>query len=358
LRDWTDVLVKLKHLRVERDGRIYVRRNNRSIRLKGAPGTEPFYAEYALALEATARPREGPQRVLAGSLSWLCQQYFASAEFKVLAQSTRRVRRRVLEALCQDQGTKPYALLAERHVRKLRDAKADMPEAANTLLKTVRGLFAWAVEARLSAINPAKSVPKVRYKSDGIHTWTLEEVGQYEAYWTEGTKQRFALSLLLYTGARRSDVVRLGRQMARDGWLTFKAIKNGATISLPILPELQAEIDRAPRENLTFLVTDYGRPYTAAGFGMRFREWCNKAGLPHCTAHGLRKAGATIAAENGATDAQLNAIFGWADSSHEARRYTRAARQKVLASEATRLLSVPRMNPGTKIDEKPSKNSA
>jgi integrase len=127
--------------------------------------------------------------------------------------------------------------------------------------------------------------------------------------------------------------------MVKDGWLSFTAAKTGIPVSIPILPELQAELDRAPRGNMTFLITAYGKPFTAAGFGMRFREWCNQAGLPHCSAHGLRKAGATLAAERGASEAQLNAIFGWAENSNEARRYTRAARQRVLAASAVTLLS-------------------
>jgi integrase len=105
-------------------------------------------------------------------------------------------------------------------------------------------------------------------------------------------------------------------------------VKNGAEISLPILPALQDEIDQAPKGNLTFLVTAYGKPFTAAGFGMRFREWCNAANLTHCTAHGLRKAGASRAAENGATDAQLNAIFGWGRAALYASRAAEGARTR------------------------------
>jgi hypothetical protein len=71
--------------------------------------------------------------------------------------------------------------------------------------------------------------------------------------------------------------------------------------------------------------------------------------LTACTAHGLRKAGATRAAEAGASEKQLNAIFGWGDNSNEARRYTRTAGRKKLAGDAVNLLSVPRTDPGTKI---------
>ena len=52
-----------------------------------------------------------------------------------------------------------------------------------------------------------------------------------------------------------------------------------------------------------------------------------------CSAHGLRKTGACIAAENGATEAQLMAIFGWGDPDMAA-LYTRKARQKRIAGDA------------------------
>ena len=81
------------------------------------------------------------------------------------------------------------------------------------------------------------------------------------------------------------------------------------------------------------MVTEFGKPFSAKGFGSKFRAWCDEAKLPHCTAHGLHKAGAVIAAENGATPHQLMAIFGWR-TLKEAERYTRAAQQKKIATGA------------------------
>jgi integrase len=356
------VQVELKHIRRERDGRIYVRLRARSIRLREAPGTEAFFEEYQRAIRLAAEPHLAGHKPVQGSLSWLCRQYFASMDFKKLAPSSQSVRRRTLERICERDGNKPYARMESRHVRTLRDEKPG-PESANGVLKALRGLFAWAVVAELASVNPAKTVPKVRCKTDGFHTWTIEEVRQFQAKHAPGTKPRLALALLLYTGARRGDVVLLGRQMVRDGWLTFKSTKTGVVVSIPVLPELKAELARVAKANMTFLVTAYGKPFTAAGFGMRFREWCDQAGLKHCSAHGLRKAGATIAAERGASEAQLNAIFGWAENSNESRRYTRAARQKVLASSAVALLSttergtetVPSPSVGTETGKKSSK---
>lgn len=90
--------------------------------------------------------------------------------------------------------------------------------------------------------------------------------------------------------------------------------------------------------DLTFLLTDYGKSFTEAGFGGWFRERCDASGLPHCSAHGLRKAAATALAESGASAHQLMAWFGW-KSLKEAERYTRAANQKKLVASVVSLLS-------------------
>jgi hypothetical protein len=58
--------------------------------------------------------------------------------------------------------------------------------------------------------------------------------------------------------------------------------------------------------------------------------------MPHCSAHGLRKAGAAIAAENGATGKQIQAIFGW-ETLQQVERYTRKARAKKLAGDSMHL---------------------
>ena len=110
------------------------------------------------------------------------------------------------------------------------------------------------------------------------------------------------------------------------------------TSEKPILAILAHVIARSPIGDLTYLQTEYGKAFTAAGFGNWFRHRCNEAGLPHCSAHGLRKAGATIAAENGATDRQLMALYDWT-SEKQANVYTAAANRKRLAGQAARLLA-------------------
>ena len=176
---------------------------------------------------------------------------------------------------------------------------------------------------------------------DGHHTWTIEEVEQFRARHPVGSKPRLAMELLLLTGVRRGDVVQLGPQMVRDGRLHFTEVKGRdrkpKRRTLPILPELRAIIDATPSGHLSYLVTTFGKPFTVAGFGNWFRDCCDAANLPQCSAHGLRKAGATIAADNGATEYQLMAIYGW-DSPKQAALYTRKANRKRLAESAMHLV--------------------
>jgi len=166
-------------------------------------------------------------------------------------------------------------------------------------------------------------------------------VEQYEKCHPIGSTARLALALLLYTGQRRSDVVLFGRQHVRSGWLRFTQQKNRnrrpITLELPVLPALQRIIESSRTGDLTFLINENCQAFTANGFGNKMRDWCNEAGLPHCTSHGLRKTGAAIAAENGATAHELMSIFGWL-TLKEAERYTRAVEQKKIAGRAMRML--------------------
>jgi len=81
------------------------------------------------------------------------------------------------------------------------------------------------------------------------------------------------------------------------------------------------------------LRTAYGKPFSAAGFGNGFRDWCDQAGLPHCTAHRLRKAAARRLAEAGTSQQELKAVGGWKSDSQVA-VYIAAADQKHSAEQA------------------------
>lgn len=349
--------IDLPHLLQDRDRhgnrRVYFRRlGQKMARIRYAPGSPKFIAEYHRLLAASEVTSSTKVTVVRGSLKWLCVKYFESSAYRQLDPRTQHVRRLVLEGAWAETtqpgstltfGEVAYPHINAKAVRVLRDRKLDAPESGNARVKALRQVFAWAMAEDVGGVeaNPAREIAYLKGKPGGFHSWTPDEVEQFEAHHALGTKARLALALLLYSGQRRSDVVLFGRQHVRDGWLRFTQRKNARNkpiaLELPILQVLQDIIDQSPTGDLTFLVNDLGRPFTAAGFGNKFRQWCDEAGLPHCSAHGLRKAGAAIAAQNGATPHQLMSVFGWM-SLKQAELYTRAAQQKRLAKGAMELL--------------------
>jgi integrase len=329
--------------------RIYLRVPGRpKVALPGMAWSAEFMAAYGQHLggpKQVTAPRAGGQ-----TWAWLCRKYFTSAELRMLAPRTQLIRRRILERTFDEPlrpGAQdifrdmPLSEMGPAAVRVLRDRCAEKPDVANERLKAIRQVFIFGIGAELISLNPSREVPYFKRRSDGFYTWTLNDVSQFEKRHGPGTKARRALYLLLYGGPRRSDVVMLGRQMVTTGILKFQPLKTKATtgtvVEVPLLPILRDELERMPAGRMLFLETSYGKPFTANGFGNWFKKRCQEAGLPQCSAHGLRKAGATRAAENGATAYQLMAMYGWA-SVKQAEVYTRKAQRKKLAAAGMHFL--------------------
>lgn len=313
----------------------YVRKGDGPrIRIHGKYGSPEFMAEYLSAVagkSATAPivtvPADDPS-----SLAWLVGLYRKSSDWGELADATRKARDNILHNTLMTSGGMPYLALTRKHIYAGRERRKDTPAAANAWLKAMRGLFKWAGEADLVKENPTAGVTALALKSDGFHMWTDDEVSKFEARWLVGTRERLALDLLLYTGLRRGDAVRLGRQHVRKGVFTIKTEKGGVEVVAPILPQLAWSIKAAPTGDLSFIAGVGGKPMVKESFGNWFREACNAAGVPGA-AHGLRKAGASRAAENGATNEQLKAIFGWTDDKMPS-LYTKAANRAKMAKAA------------------------
>ena len=147
------------------------------------------------------------------------------------------------------------------------------------------------------------------------------------------TRERLAFDLLLYTGLRRGDAVRLGRQHVKNGVFKIVTEKNGVVVEAPILAPLMRSIAAGPSGDLAFIAGERGLPMAKESFGNWFREVCKSAKVPG-SAHGLREAGATRAAENGATTTELKALFGWTDDAMPG-HYTKTANRARVATGAS-----------------------
>jgi len=186
---------------------------------------------YAEALAAgEPAPPVGLRQIRSGTINALAVSYFNSRDFRKLAPSSQSAYRGIIDRLCKQDGDKPVAGLQRWHIVNMMNLRSDQPEAANALLTMLRVLMKHGVDTGLRQDNPARDVQRARSKSDGHHSWTEEEIGQFEATHPIGSRARLAFALLLYTGQRRSDVVKMGRQHIRDGWLHVKQAKTGAKV--------------------------------------------------------------------------------------------------------------------------------
>ena len=333
--------LKLEHVtvRLNRDGteRIYFRRRGQPLtRLPDDPRTEEFMAAYRRCLEWVA-PAAGAAE---GTFAWLCDQYMDSTDFKSKAEATRTARRRVIMSMVNEplqKGKRPTfgqeraIKIGRAHIEILRDRKAENPNAGNERLKILSRIFKLGISRGWLEVNHVRDVERLRVPRGGHETATDADIEKYLAKHSEGPAW-LAMMVLKNTGVRISDLRLLGRQHIQNGLMVFKTMKTGVQCELPISAELQAAL---PRDNMTFLMTDHGKPFASdKALSQRVSKWFKQAGVENVTAHGVRKWLATKMAEKGATEYQLMAWFGWNDPK-EARPYVQSANRKRLAQEAS-----------------------
>jgi integrase len=324
------------HRQITRHGKTawYVRIcKGQRTRIRAPYGTAEFEEEYRAAISGAPKATRGAPA--SGTLAWLIARYRETTTWVGLSVATRRQRENIFTHVIESAGTARYADITSATILAGREKRTKTPAQARNFLDAMRGLFRWALDAGLVKVDPTASVKNPRRpKGDGFRPWTEEDVAAYEQRWPIGTRQRVWLDVLLYTGLRRGDAVRLGRPHVRNGVAQIKTEKSGFTVevTLPILPVLAATLKSGPCGELTFMCGESGRPLTKESFGNVFKDACRGAGVPG-SAHGVRKIAATRAANSGATVAQLEAIFGWQGGTM-ASLYTRAADRRRLALEA------------------------
>jgi integrase len=299
--------------------------------------------EFEAAIHGEAAP--GPCKPGAGTLQWLWDRYRDSSAWAQLSMATRRQRENIMAGVLRKASAMPISELTRKAIVGGREDRKATPAQANNFIKLMRGLCKWAADAEHIASDPARDVGMLKVKTAGFPFWTEADIERFQARWPIGTRERVAFDVLLYTGLRRGDAVRLGRQHVRDGVFRIKTEKTGAEVIAPLLPLLEQSLAAGPTGDLHFIVGERGQPLAKESFGNWFGEVCKAVGVRK-SAHGLRKAGAARAASAGATTAQLKAIFGWTDEKMPS-FYTQSADRERLARDAMSKLE--RNNPGTSI---------
>jgi integrase len=309
--------------------------------LPGLPGSVEFMEAYQAALGGDTAPRIeiGAARIRPGSVAAAVALYLGSMDFGALAHETKRDRRRILERFREAHGEKGFAGLQRKHVEMMLAEKAAKPHAAKGFLKALRAVVVIALRTGLRESDPTAGIRIKIRATEGHRPWSEDDIAQFEAANPIGSRPRLALGLLLYTGQRRGDVIRMGRQHVKGGFLTVRQAKTGATVVIPIHPDLQVILDASEAEHLTFLTTAAGKPFSGGYFTNWFGASCRGAGLPlGLSAHGLRKSMCVRLAEAGCSDNQISAISGHI-TRREVARYTKAANQRRMAIDAMESIS-------------------
>ncbi len=308
-------------------------------RLRAEFGSDAFNEQYQAALKGKIAPRG---QAVGGTLQWLWDAYRKADAWKALSPATRKQRENIMLHVLKANGAEPFGMISAEDITDGLDRRSDTPSAARNFLDTMRGLFQWAKSRRHVKVDPTQDVkPPRRRKGAGFAAWTHEDVDAYMKRWPAGTCQRVWIDVLLYTGLRRGDAARIGNEhVSEEGVLSIVTEKTNTLVVMPVLPVLQRSLLAGPRGKKTWIVGERGHSFVKESFGNVFSEAARAAGVEK-SAHGVRKIAATIAAENGATEAELDAIFGWTGG-RMASHYTRQAnRAKLAKNAAEKLKSIP-----------------
>lgn len=328
-----------KYVTVARDRygtvRLRFRRGRHSAYLKSPFPSDAFDEEYQAALrsENAGRSEIGKSRTKPRSIAALIVSYYASPEFKGTAASTQTSYRGICEKVRQDHADRMVKDLGRQHVKAIIGKMSATPAAANNYLRMLRILMRHAIDIEWVSRDPTLKLKGYSRKTAGFHTWTEAEIAAYEARHPIGTKPRLAMALMLYTGQRRGDAVKLGWKDVSANRISVRQEKTGTPLAIRMHRSLVEALEVASEDKATFLLTSFGKPFTAAGFGNWFRGCCDEAHLQHCSAHGLRKAAARRLAEAGNSANHIAAVTGHL-SLKEVERYTRAADQEKMADAA------------------------
>lgn len=323
---------------------------------KSALGTEEFRAEYAACSASPVDAVQASKRAAVGTIEDLVTRYLSVPTRLGPTEGTQSKVRSIIDRFREGYGTAYVADVEFEHIDAIITAKAKKVqvgtrmqggiEAARKLRKELVRLFDYAEKIRMrpAGSNPVRLADKVRVapgeRSKGYHTWTEDEIDQYQARHPLGAMARLAMELMLWTGQRRIDAYRLGPDDIVGGRTEVRQTKTGKGLGIFVAPQLLAAIEAMPPRPgaATFLINEWGKPFTNAGFGNKMRQWCDEAGLPQCTAHGLRKAIMRRMAELDMGNQTMKSVSGHSGDD-EVATYTRAANQRKMADSAIAILA-------------------
>ena len=284
---------KYVHGFIDRHGkpRFYFRKAGfKKMPLPGLPWSPAFMEAYEMAIGGAALDI-GARRTHPGTINALVVTYFKSAKWEQLSPDTKRMHRRVIERFRAENGDKRVALLHEVHIRKRLDAIPGL-SSKRQWLTAIRALLEAAVPT-MRADNPTAGIARIKIPpSPGHHDWSDEEIEQYRKHWPLGTQQRLVMEFALEATSRRGEIVRLGPQHVKHGWIHIQRIHGSKDVDIPMSPELKAACEAMPKGHLTYIVTAHDSRGRRQGSALASRSGpLRRACPPTAACMGSRKLG-------------------------------------------------------------------
>ncbi len=238
------------------------------IRIKGIYGTPEFEAAYRSAINGDAPARAG--KAAKGGLEWLWMLYRQTNAWTDLSLATRKQRERIMRQVLATGGAQPLSNITPRAIQV--GIERRKPFAARHFVDTLRGMFKWAVAAERVRSDPTAGKAVTKPKTKGFPVWTEDDLEQFERRWPIGTRERVMFDVYLYTGLRRGDAAKLGKQHIRNGEIAIDTEKTGTRVTIPVLPELAETIAAGPTGELSIIASKRGQPIRKEVLGNLFKE--------------------------------------------------------------------------------------
>jgi len=316
----------------DRHGKVryrYRRKGQPTYHFRNAPGTPEFMEEYAAA-QAAVKPKV--ERFAPYTYDALVVSFYQSPRWLDSKRSTQQTYRNIIERFRARNGHKDVRRVTTENVERKLTSMRDTPAAANNLRKVLARLHRHAIKLGWRTDNPVEATDAFR-TGKGFHAWTEAELDAFDSQWPFGTRERLAKELLLATALRKSDILLVGPANRIGDDLILHHSKNDSGTHVPMGPDLLEALRTFPGGETVYLETMYGKPFSSTGFYNWFKRACHKAGLPHCSPHGLRKATSRRLAESGATTLEGRAVTGH-KTDREFAKYAESANKRALAGKA------------------------
>lgn len=284
-----------------RKGYLYFCRWGQTTRMHQTPGTAEFAAEYALLMRG--RPPV-PTKTIRGLI-----QRYKTARWQALAPNTRRSYGRHFDYFADRMGTTDPATIRPVHVAEMRDALADKPTDATRKVGALSSLLGFGVEIGWLDSNPAKGIKGLPGTRARREPWPTEKIEAFRG--AADSRQRLIFELLLGTGQRIGDVLKMRWDDTDTDGISVRQQKTGRALYIPFTPQLRAALSSAPRTGATIVAQDNGRPVSYSLAWRDFMATRMTIGAEAWDFHCLRyTAACEIAALPGMTREHVAALTG------------------------------------------------